>query len=245
MRGNKVRVAGLVSASGSTAAAVYQACLDGRLDAELPLVIVNHPRAAEKLRLLRTKPEIVIISSRGFDSRSAFGAAILEQLECFGIDCVGMWGWDPVVPDNVLTKYSGRIWNQHPDLTPWFGGQGMNGIVPVCARLNFARATGHEMAVEPVSHWATEVVDGGDIIKSGWTDIYPDDTCETLYERVKKEEHRVQIETVADAIAGRLREIGIISPVRPGEEEILAEARAKAFEHHAGAKQSTLKQTKG
>ncbi len=242
---NRFRVAGLVSASGSTAAAVCKACRDGRLDAEVPLVIINQPLAAEKVRAIPDPPKIVLLSRRAYSSSEAYGDAMLAVLKEHGIDGVGMWGFDPKVPDNVLRHYAGRIWNQHPDLTPWFGGLGMNGVVAVCARLNFARVVNREFEVEPVSHLATAVLDDGDIVKTGYVPVYPDDTCESLYARVKLEEYEVQIVTVADLIDGGLHKMEVHCPVRDGEEGILAEARAKALEHHAGAKQSALKQTKG
>jgi phosphoribosylglycinamide formyltransferase-1 len=241
---NKLQVAGFVSASGSTAAAVYLACQKGQVNADMPLVIANHPKAGDKLRALDHPPRIVVISRRDFESRSAFGEAIIKQLDRHGIGFAGMYGWDPVMPDNVLARLPGAIVNQHPDMPPWFGGIGMNGIIPVCARLNFAAAVGHSAIVEPVAHFATSVVDGGAVVTKGCVEILSNDTCESLYERVKEEERKVQIATVSMAAGQILHVAEIISPVEEGEEEILKFSKLLAFKHHAGATQSALKRTK-
>lgn len=241
---SRPQVAALVSALGSTAAAIYQAMLDGRLAADMPVVIASNPKAGERLRALN-HPNIVVIPRSSYTDRLAFGEAILTVLLHHGVDFFGQYGWDPITPNNVLECYRNRCVNQHTDLVPYFGGEGMNGIVTVCARLRFVKMVDREYLVKPTAHWVTEVLDEGAVVKAGRVDILPYfDTCESLYERVKKEEYEVQIGVIKDLIAGRLGEVPVVSPVRPGEEEILAKAKADAIAHHSGQTQAQLKITK-
>lgn len=238
-------VAGLVSASGSTCAAVYKACLSGELPARLAVVIASNPNAGEALKELGY-PNIVLIERKTFSNGLLFGEAIIATLEEYSVVFAGLWGWNPTVPANVIKVFRGRITNQHPDLPKDFGGQGMNGIIPVCAHLNFAQGVGRPMAIHPVSQWVDEETDAGDVVMMGEVPIDLDnDTCESLYERVKLEEHKVQIATVAAAIRAELKEIVVVSPVQPGGEEVLlAQAKELAFAHHDGQTQSQLKRTK-
>jgi phosphoribosylglycinamide formyltransferase-1 len=244
MKNSRLQLAGFVSASGSTAAAVAAACREGKLDADMPLVIRNWEGAGEKIEALPHAPTIVTVPRKHYRSDEEFGRVIVEILDQFGIDAAGMWGWDPVMPKSVLDRLPRRIWNQHPALTPDFGGQGMNGIVAVCATRNFAIMVGRDVPVEPVSHWATETLDDGAVIMKGRVQNLPGDTCEILYDRVKLVEHQVQIATVDALIKGTLGEIEVQSPVHVGERRILNRAKSHARSHHEGAKQSVLKRTK-
>lgn len=239
---DRLQIAGLVSASASTAARIYVECREGRLNADMPVVIANTNTAGEKLDAVGY-PNIIRLPRKKFATSLDFGKAMLAVLEAYGIGFVGLWGWDPLIPDNVIEHYYRRMTNQHGDLPQWFGGAGMNGIVTICARLNFAHAVGRPMGVEPVSQWVSKEVDGGDVVAKGFVTILPDDTCETLYDRVKLEEHCVQIATVAAAVRGELTSIEVQSPVAPGEAHLLEQAKIDAIAHHANQTQSQLKRT--
>jgi len=47
--------------------------------------------------------------------------------------------------------------------------------------------------------------DEGPILKQRRVPVLPDDTPETLQQRVLKEEHRIYAEVLADIVAGRIR----------------------------------------
>jgi len=240
----KMRIAGLISSSASTAAAIAQACQDGILNAEMPLVIANTVTAGERIRSMKHPPHIVVISRKASASREAFGDAILRALKEYRIDFFGQWGWDPLTPENVVDEYAGRCINQHTDLPTDFGGEDMNGVVTVCARLHFARALNRQMGVEPTAHWVDKELDKGKVLVKGFVSIdLKNDDCHSLFVRVKLHEHRVQIMAVDLATRGELREIEFDSPVRDGERGILEAAKDAASRHHAGETQSQVKAT--
>jgi phosphoribosylglycinamide formyltransferase-1 len=239
---SRFRVAGLISASGSTAAGIFQACENGTLDATMPLIIASNEAAGSAFSTFSKRPHIAVVPRKMHASAWLFGRTISEIMRGFGIDFVGLYGWDPLIPGNVIKKYQGRMVNQHPDLTPYFGGSGMNGVVAVCARLYFNKLVGRPTPVEPVAHWVTDELDGGDVVQKGQVHPHPGDTCESLYKRVKVEELRVQIATVQAAITGTLSAIRVDSPLmRTGEEVLLARAKKEALEHHSGQSQSQVK----
>ena len=230
----KLRLAALISGGASTAAAIFKACGTERLpDVEMPLVIASNNSAGECLRELPNCPQIVVIRRRDSKSRHFFGQMILAHLRMYNIDFVGQYGWMPFTPDCVVHAFEGRIANQHPGNPRWFGGSKMDGIRVSCARLNFVRAVNRDFFTEAVTHWVTSVLDGGAIIKSRRIPTKRDDTCRTLYDRVKPIEWEVQIELLRDVCSGTVEEVSYDPPlVRPGEQEILARAKQEAIQHH-------------
>ena len=66
---SRPKIAAFVSASGPTAAAIYQACIYGRLEADMPLVIASNSQAGEKLRELGHLLGDVRVADRAFGRR--------------------------------------------------------------------------------------------------------------------------------------------------------------------------------
>ena len=111
----------------------------------------------------------------------------------------------------------------------------MDGIKVHCARLHFVRhpRINRDFWTEVVAHWATDVLDGGAVIKKQRVPIFAGDTCETLNQRALQAEYRVQIAAIHDLCDGVARPVTEqIVQVRPGEEDILAWAKQQAHEHH-------------
>jgi phosphoribosylglycinamide formyltransferase-1 len=94
-------------------------------------------------------------------------------------------GFGTVVP-KVATTYAGRIINTHPSLLPAF-----KGWHPVRDALEFGvKVTGCTV------HLVTEEMDHGPILAQEPVAILPDDTEESLHERIKAVERRLLPETI-------------------------------------------------
>ena len=118
----------------------------------------------------------------------------------------------------------------------------MYGLAPPCALMHFLKATGRNFWTEAVTHLVlNEQYDVGPVIKKLRVDIpeelvagFPDNNgCKTLQQMVLPVEHQVQIAAVRAFCRNMVYEVIHEGPVvLPGEEQILAWAKAQAIQHH-------------
>jgi phosphoribosylglycinamide formyltransferase-1 len=234
-----MRIALLLSGSGTTMEAIIKASLRGVLAGVDPVLVIASIGSAggiPKAQSLGIKEEdILILNPKSFENSEKFGEAIINACRERKVDLVGQYGWMVKTPHNVCKEFEGRIVNQHPGpLDPNgngdFGGPGMYGIRVHETRLQFVRKTNREFWTEATCHYVTENFDEGKIIKTMKVEILPEDTAESLQERVLKAEHKVQIEALQDFVNNKIeifnREVPL---VLPGEESILAECKQNAI----------------
>jgi len=110
----------------------------------------------------------------------------IERLARRDVDLVVLAGYLKLVPAPVITAYAGRIINIHPALLPRFGGRGMYG-----RRVHEAvLASGDEESGATV-HLVDEEFDHGAVLAQVRVPVEPDDTPESLAQRVLEQEHRL------------------------------------------------------
>jgi len=197
--GELLKLGGLASGRGTNLQAILNAIASGELVAEVKLVVCNH-RGAQAIERARAAGVPVEICERAsFESRSAQHQAIMTRLEEAGVDLVVCAGWDRVLDDEVIRRFAGRIINVHPALLPSFGG----GLHAIKDALEYGvKITGCTV------HFVTEALDQGPVISQAAVQVLPDDTEETLGERIHREEHRLLVEAIRDYSQGRLQVTG-------------------------------------
>jgi phosphoribosylglycinamide formyltransferase-1 len=177
-----VRVAVLASGTGS----LLEAILDAGID--VALVVVDRPCRAlaiaeahgvEGVHAERTSfgPE--------FD-RTAYTEQVVDLLQAHAIDLVVMAGWGTVFDKPIFDAYDGHLLNTHPALLPAFKGW---------HAVEEALAYGVKLTGCTV-HVATLEVDSGPILAQEAVPVLPDDTVESLHERIKAVERRLYIDTI-------------------------------------------------
>ena len=102
------------------------------------------------------------------------------------IQLIVLAGFLAIIPEWICQKWEQHIINIHPSLLPKHGGKGMYGIHVQEAVL----AAGDTEAGCTVHYVSTEV-DGGSIIAQATVEVLPDDTPETLSQRVQAEEKKL------------------------------------------------------
>ena len=102
------------------------------------------------------------------------------------VQLIVLAGFLAIIPDWICQKWAQRIINIHPSLLPKHGGKGMYGIHVQEAVL----AAGDTEAGCTV-HYVSAEVDGGNIIAQATVEVLPDDTPETLSQRVQAEEKKL------------------------------------------------------
>jgi phosphoribosylglycinamide formyltransferase-1 len=190
------RIAVMVSGNGSN----LQALIDNvhrnaRVDAQIVMVICSKDDAPalERARAADIRAEVVTLESRGGDRERRDGE-VVRLLRLVAPDLVVMAGWMSIVTPVLLDAFPDKVINLHPSLLPAFPG--MNSIADA---LDWgAKVTGVTV------HLAEEAVDGGPPILQEPVPILPDDTLETLAERMHGVEHRILTRAVTLFAQGRV-----------------------------------------
>jgi phosphoribosylglycinamide formyltransferase-1 len=181
-----VRVAVLASGSGTI--------LDAMLEAGVPVavVVLDRPCGAADVADRHGIPVVVVQrDSYGADfDRLAYTEALLDQLEAHDVELVVMAGFGTILAKPIFDRYGERILNTHPALLPAFPGWHA-----VEEALDFGvKVTGCTV------HVATVDVDAGPILAQEAVAVLPDDTVESLHERIKVVERRLYVDTVREIV---------------------------------------------
>jgi phosphoribosylglycinamide formyltransferase-1 len=99
----------------------------------------------------------------------------------------------------MIRSFPNRIINLHPALLPKFGGKGMYG-----RRVHEAVIAAAEKESGCTIHAVDEIYDHGAIIAQTKSPIAPDDTPDTLAEKIHHEEHKLYVSVVRDICSGKI-----------------------------------------
>jgi len=193
-----LRLGLMVSKGGRTAENLVARIVEDGIPAVAAVAVGHHPDAPAVGRMRRAGVPFEAIPSPPFRTLDAVEAdAIADRidrvLEDAGVDLVCLCGY--LRRFRVGRRWSGRAINIHPALLPEFGGPGFHGLAVHRAVLAAGRTeTGCTV------HWIDEDYDRGEILLQRRCPVEPDDTPESLADRVFREECRALPEAV-DRIA--------------------------------------------
>ncbi|MEY4131022.1 MAG: hypothetical protein RLZZ31_1146 [Actinomycetota bacterium] len=180
-----MRLAVLASGSGTILDAMC---------AVLPITVVIADRQCGALEVAARNgvpAELVERKSFGRDfDRDGYSAELIGVLRGWDIDLIAMAGFGTILGAQVFREFPQRVINTHPALLPSFPG--WHGVADALAY--GVKVTGCTV------HVATEEVDAGPILAQEAVAVLPDDTVETLHERIKEVERRVYVSTLADIL---------------------------------------------
>jgi phosphoribosylglycinamide formyltransferase-1 len=179
------KLAVFVSGTGS----LLEAFLDAGL--HIDLVLADRPcRGIDIVAKEKNVPTELVLRtdfSKNFD-REGYTKLVLDVLKRHEIDVVAMAGFNTVLSPSIFDTYGGRILNTHPALLPSFKGH-----YAVRDALAFgAKVTGCTV------HIATPEIDVGKILAQQAVNVLPDDTEESLHERIKEVERTLYLETIRE-----------------------------------------------
>jgi phosphoribosylglycinamide formyltransferase-1 len=183
----------LISGRGSNLQALIAAINEGRLEAEIAVVISNR-EDAEGLDLARRAGiETLFISHRGWASRAEYDRALVKELKSRDVSLVCLAGFMRLVGAPMLEAFPDAVLNIHPSLLPAFPG--------VDAQ---RQAVEHGVKVSGVTvHLVTAELDGGPIILQRTVPVLDADTPDTLASRILAEEHRAYHEAISIVLQGQ------------------------------------------
>lgn len=193
-----IRLGVLASAGGTTLQNFLDRIADGRLRAQVVLVVSNNADAFALERAHRAGIPTAVVGRKTAGSLEEFSRRIFEQCRQARVELVCLAGFLQLiqVPDDFL----GRIMNIHPALIPSFCGKGYYGHHVHEAVLEYgAKLSGCTV------HFADNVYDHGPIILQRAVPVLDDDTPDTLADRVFREECEAYPEAIRLFAEGRLR----------------------------------------
>jgi phosphoribosylglycinamide formyltransferase-1 len=184
----------LISGRGSNFLAIADSIEYGKLDAEIAVVLSNHPDAPG-LNLARERGlNAVAMPSRGLD-REVYDRQIIAELRGAEVELVCLAGYMRILSGHFIREFHQRILNIHPSLLPAFPGLDAQ-----------HQAVAHGVKVSGCTvHFVDEGLDSGPILKQAVVPVLDEDTAESLAARILKEEHRIYTEAIALVLSGRYR----------------------------------------
>lgn len=195
-----MRIAIFASGSGSNAEAIIRASIDGRLSAEIGLVVSNNASAGVLQRAKAFNVNYGVIDQRNFDSEESYNSSLFDLLDDNSIDFIALAGYLKLIKREMIKRYKNKITNIHPALLPSFGGKGFYGKKVHQAVLK----AGCKVSGVTI-HLVSEAYDRGPIISQSTVPVLEDDNPESLAARVLKFEHRIYPEALQLFADGRVK----------------------------------------
>ncbi|MGQ9480543.1 phosphoribosylglycinamide formyltransferase [Chloroflexus sp.] len=202
-------IAVLLSGSGSNLQALLDAQTAGDLAGEVVLVASDRAQAYGLQRALQAGVAAAYIplrATRG-PQRQQWEQRLADIVACFEPDLIVLAGFMRVLSAAFLERFPNRVINQHPALLPADGGDTVtttSGLVIPALRGAHVVADALRLGL-PVTgctiHRVTPRVDDGPILARAEVPIQPDDTVESLHERIKAVERRLIVATVNRLLA--------------------------------------------
>ncbi|MHA7280400.1 phosphoribosylglycinamide formyltransferase [Arthrobacter sp. MDT2-2] len=186
-----MRIVVLVSGSGSNLQAVIDAVADGSLPVTIAAVGADRPGTGGVERARNAGIASFEVDFRQYDDRADWNRALTDAVAAHEPDYVVSSGFMRIVDQHFLDRFPNRYLNTHPALLPSFPGA--HGVRDALAY--GVKVTGCTVMI------ADAGVDTGPILAQAPVAVLPDDTEETLHERIKVEERRLLIATLGSLAA--------------------------------------------
>lgn len=187
---NKPELAVLVGGSGTLADAMLAA------GCPITLMVADQPCKAVDEVAPRHDVEAVVVNRADFGFGQGKGKFDREKftqevvnVSRGRVDGVVLAGFDTILTDVFFTdqNFGGRALNSHPALLPAY--KGVAHAVPDQIR-DGVKISGTTI------HVASADVDGEPYLRQVQVEVLPDDTADSLHERIKVEERRIYVEVI-------------------------------------------------
>lgn len=194
----RLKLAVLLSGSGTTLENIFECNDRGEIDVDVAVVIGTRAEAFGLERARRRGVATAVVNPRDFKDDAGFSARLTEVIEPHGPELILLAGF--MFMYTIPPQFTGRVMNVHPALIPAFCGKGMYGHhVHEAVIARGTKVTGCTV------HFVDNVYDNGPIILQKTVTVTDDDTPDTLAERVQAAEREAFPEAVRLFAEGRLK----------------------------------------
>lgn len=202
-----VKLAVLLSGSGTTLQNIIDHIDRGELDAAVACVISSRHGVYGLERARKHGIPAVTVAFRDHGNAAAFNQAIWDEIRKHNVDLVVLAGFMSLL--DVPGDFHNRIINVHPALIPAFCGKGMYGHHVHEAVLAYgAKVSGATV------HFVDQHYDNGPIILQEAVPVLPDDTPDSLADRVQAKERELYPRAIQLFAEGRLSVEGRLVRIR-------------------------------
>ena len=193
-----LKIAALISGGGTTMVNLHNHITQGKLDAQMVLVVASNTKAGgiEKAKALGLSVQVIV--RKEYEDTATFSRAVFGACRAAGVELIALSGFLSLlrIPDD----YIGKIINIHPALLPKFGGRGMYGH-----HVHEAVLAAGESESGCTVHFADNQYDHGPVILQRACPVMPDDTPDTLAERVMQAERIAYPQAVQMLAEGKVK----------------------------------------
>lgn len=190
----RLRVAVLISGRGSNMQSLVRASREGRMDADVALVIANKPDAAG-LAWAREQGIPTLLSPSKGRPREEHEGEMTRAIAEARCDLVALAGYMRVLSPEFVRHHEGRLVNIHPSLLPSFPGLDAQG-----------QAHAHGVRIAGcTTHFVSAEVDAGPILMQAAVAVDPDMDAAALGARILEAEHRLYPATLHALATGAAR----------------------------------------
>ena len=182
-------IAVFASGRGTNFAAIVKAVKNGRIKANLSLLVCDNSKAGVLSKAKKAKIKIALVKNESM---------IIRYLKENKIDLIVLAGFMRLLSPGFVRRYYGRIVNIHPSLLPSF--KGAEGIKDAFSYgVKFTGVT---------VHFVDELMDHGPIILQQAIKIGEGQTIGSLEKKIHKVEHKLYPEAIRLFVEGRLKIAG-------------------------------------
>ncbi len=192
----KLKIGILGSGKGSNFLAIQNAIEQGKLSAEVRVVLSDVENAGILDYARRKGLNAVFVPPGKFRTKlePAAEQKCVEILREAGVELVVLAGFMRMLKSIFLDAFDGRVVNIHPSLLPAFAG-----LEAWKQALDYGvHYTGCTV------HYVTREMDAGPIIAQAVVPVLPEDTPEKLHARIQAEEHLIYPQAIQWIAEGKL-----------------------------------------
>lgn len=189
-----LKIAVMLSGSGTNLQAIIDAVADGSLNARIVEVVSSRPDAYGIVRAQEAGIPVFSMNKDLYADAEAADRMLAERLVASGAEYVVMAGYMRKVGDAILGAFPDRVVNLHPALLPSFKG---------AHAIKDAFEAGVKVTGVTV-HFANAEYDRGPIIAQCAVPVREEDTLDSLEERIHEVEHELYPEVLRWISEGRV-----------------------------------------
>jgi phosphoribosylglycinamide formyltransferase-1 len=200
-KGDRMKISFLASHGGSAAKHIIQAVRDNKLDAEIGVVITNNGNSDIHRWCESNNVAVEYISGTTHPDDKEKDSAIHQALLDCGTNMIVLSGYMKKIGPVTLSEYSNKILNIHPSLLPAHGGKGMFGD-----KVHESVIKSGDTQSGATVQFINEEYDEGPIISQQVVDVSPDETVETLKQKVQAVEGDLYLSAIKQVMRNNQRQ---------------------------------------
>jgi phosphoribosylglycinamide formyltransferase-1 len=184
----------MASGRGSNFQAIIDAVESGYIRAEVALLVVDKADSYAIERAQKHGIPHQYVNMKDFENKDLFFTHVAEQFRAAGVGLIALAGFMRIVRKPLLDAFPLKVLNIHPAILPSFPGlDGQGQAVDYGVRISGCTV-----------HFVDEGMDTGPVIIQAAVPVRPDDTEDSLSERILSYEHRIYPEAIRLFAEGKL-----------------------------------------